>query len=72
MIGSVNNNPLLVITSFKMRSAVAREVKFGKAVAYMISAEQRAIETVASMTILRTFLFFISRFRGKKTASLRS
>ena len=32
-----------------MWSIVAREVNFGMAVAYMISAEQRAIETVASM-----------------------
>ena len=34
-----------------MRSIVARGVNFGMAVAYMISAEQRAIETVASMDI---------------------
>ena len=34
-----------------MWSIVAREVNFGMAVAYMISAEQRAIETVASMNI---------------------
>ena len=32
-----------------MWSIVARRVNFGMAVAYMISAEQRAIETVASM-----------------------
>ena len=34
-----------------MRSIVARGVKFGVAVAYMISAEHRAIETVASIDI---------------------
>ena len=32
-----------------MWSIVAREVNFGMAVAFTISAEQRAIETVASM-----------------------
>ena len=32
-----------------MWSTVARRVNFGMAVAYMVSAEQRAIETVASM-----------------------
>ena len=34
-----------------MRSIVARGVNFGMAVAYMISAEQRALETVASVDI---------------------
>ena len=34
-----------------MRSIVAREVNFGMGDAYMISAEQRSIETVASMDI---------------------
>ena len=34
-----------------MRSVVARGVNFGVAVAYMISAGQRAIETVASVDI---------------------
>ena len=34
-----------------MWSVVAREVIFGMAVAYMISAEQRAIETVDGMNI---------------------
>ena len=34
-----------------MWSIVARGVNFGMAVAYMISAEQRAIETVASVDI---------------------
>ena len=34
-----------------MRSIVARGVNFGMLVAYMVSAEQRTIETVASMDI---------------------
>ena len=34
-----------------MRSIVARGVNFGMEVVYMISAEQRAIETVASVDI---------------------
>ena len=34
-----------------MRSIKARGVNFGMSVAYMISAEQRAIETVASVDI---------------------
>ena len=37
--------------SWEMRSIVARGVNFGMAVAYMISAEQCATETVASMDI---------------------
>ena len=37
--------------SWEMRSIVARVVNFGMAVAYMFSAEQRAIETVASMDV---------------------
>ena len=40
-----------------MRSIVARGVNFGMAVAYMISAEQRAIETVASIDIYPTRIF---------------
>ena len=37
-----------------MWSIVAREVNFGMAVAYVISAEQRDIETVVSMDILNS------------------
>ena len=34
-----------------MRSIVARAVNFGMAIAYRVSDEQRAIETVASVDI---------------------
>ena len=37
--------------SCKMWSIVAREVNFGMAVAFIISAEQRAIETVVSTDV---------------------
>ena len=37
--------------SCKMLSIVAREVNFGMPVTYKISAERRAIETVASIDI---------------------
>ena len=37
--------------SWEMRGIVARGVNFGMSVACMISAEQRAIETVASVDI---------------------
>ena len=57
---STSRNPLLDVTrskiacvlcsrSCKMWIIVAREVNFGMTVDYTISAEQRAIETVASM-----------------------
>ena len=39
------------VVAGEMRSIVARGVNFGMAVAYTISAKQRAIETVASMDI---------------------
>ena len=39
------------ICSCKMLSIVAREVNFRMAVAFMISAEQRTVETVVSMDI---------------------
>ena len=41
-----------------MWSVVAREVDFGMAVAYIISAEQRAIETVANMNISHSDICF--------------
>ena len=36
-----------------MRSIVARGVNFGMAVSYMISAEQRAIETIAKIVVVQ-------------------
>ena len=52
-----------------MRSIVAREVNFGMVVVYMISAEQRAIKTVASVDIphsdicLNTPYFYVLQHR---------
>jgi hypothetical protein len=56
----VNYNPLLTVTggeiclcsrSWEMWDIVARGVNFGMPVAYMVRAEQRAIETVGSTCI---------------------
>ena len=54
-----------------MRSIVARGVNFGVAVAYMISAEQRAIETVGSTCISAGVPVPVAQIRAMHKASQR-